>query len=138
MVSIVEERKWKELLKPNIYKAVIHLYQLNNEEINIFGEIINNYYYRFGKMFTIWTISAFFNEVMIGPIISAFMIFYRNTNGNMIIKLCMILISAIVGYFTGSFFLTSLICQFGYHVFFNSVTIAIVKNIINETVKQIN
>ena len=50
----------------------------------------------------------------------------------------MIITSAIVGYFTGSFFLTSLICQFGYHVLFNSVTIAIVKNIINETVNKIN
>lgn len=143
LTTIMEERKWKELLNPNMCKAIVHLYQLNNDEVTIFNEMMNSFYYSLGKMFAIWSVSSFFNQVLIGPIVSIFMIFYRNQREHLINRenieqLGVVVVSGIVGYFTGSFFLTSFICQFGYHLVFNNVVATIVKSAKKEAIEKFN
>lgn len=137
LINIIEGRKWKELFNPNVYKAIIHLYQMNVDDSNLINDAIHTFYYTIAKMFASWSLSSFLKQVLSGPIISLFMIFYRNEGDNFR-KICVVVSAGVIGFFTQNFFLTNVICHFGYYIIFSRIMISILHFFKNESIKKFN
>jgi len=135
LTNIIEERRWGELFNPNVYKAIIHLYQMNTDESNIISELVHTFYYTIAKMFASWSVSSFFKHVLIGPTMSLFMVFYRN-DGDVVRKIGVIVSAGIIGYFTQNFFLTNVVCHFGYYLVFSRLVMTILRFFRDESVKK--
>jgi hypothetical protein len=143
LLDIVHNKKYDQLLKPNAYQAIFHLYQVNEEKTDFFKKLMLNFNYNIAKMFMIWTISSFLNCVLVSPIISAFLIIYRDKknmhilNRSNIYKFLIVILSAILGYTTDAYFLTSFICQFGYELVFNDIVKSTLLYLIKKSSKMI-
>jgi hypothetical protein len=139
LTTIIEHKQWKDLLDPNMYKAIIHLYQLNECQDDFFTKLIQSFYYILGKTLTIWTISSFLNHILSVPILSIFMLFYRDNVFDcvMIKKILIILCGTLYGVYISNYLVTSIICQFGYNLIFNNLIYIILKYIKNETIKKL-
>jgi hypothetical protein len=165
--NIIDNKQWDELLKPNVYRAIFHLYQENKEGMHYCSNFVSAFNYKLAKMFSIWTLSSFFNCIPIAPIISFFFLLYRTNiiNNNFLItnktktktnklvilfnstkkfiteniyQICIFIISYIIGLLTDNILLTSIMCQFGYDILINKVTIDLYKLIIKKFVKYYN
>ena len=183
--DIVEMKKWEELLKPDIYKAIFHLYQENNENTDCFREVVSIFRLKIVKMCSLWTLSSFFNCVLIAPSISLLFLLYRNQkcdehnkynkhkkhfiynysvgeskyevnygyNNNCtnkcenkymklfrtysdLQKMWVLILAYVVGYYNNSHFLASFICQFGYIILINKITIDVVKFLLKKCKKK--
>lgn len=137
LTNLISSKKWDELSNPNTLRAIFYLYQMNEEKTDLLKNLIINFNYNLGKMFSIWTISSFFNFVLLSPILSFFIIIYKNVN-NLVTKkhqLVSLLLASIIGFYSDNFFLTSFFCQFGDLIFFNKVTFNIMKFLIKKTKK---
>jgi len=127
LIDILDNKKWDAFTKPNTYKAIIQLYQTNVDNTDLIRKLITDFNYLMIKMFAIWTFASLLDNIYLIPILSSIMIVYRRVVGkinnyNFIIQLITICISAIIGYFYSSFFLISILCQFGSYILFNKIT----------------
>jgi len=138
LIDILDNKKWDAFTKPNTYKAIIQLYQMNIDNTDLFRKIIMDFNYLLGKMFAIWTIASLLDNIYLIPILSFIMLIYRRIAGKLdnyklVIKIIAIVISAIIGYFYNSFFVISILCHFGSYVLFNKITGVVSKMIIKNT-----
>ena len=138
LIDILDNKKWDAFTKPNTYKAIIQLYQMNIDNTDLFRKIIMDFNYLLGKMFAIWTIASLLDNIYLIPILSFIMLIYRRIAGKLdnyklVIKTIAIVISAIIGYFYNSFFVISILCHFGSYVLFNKITGVVSKMIIKNT-----
>ena len=142
LLDIINNKKYDQLLKPNVYQAIFYLYQVNEERTDFFRKIMINFNYNIAKIFMIWTLSSFCKFAPTAPIISVFLIAYRDNDSDAsslydvqnIYKFVILLLSAIYGYLTNAYFMTSLMCQFGYSLIFNRV----VESTLTYTIKKTN
>lgn len=135
LIDVIDNKKWEVLAKPNTYKAIIQLYQMNVDNTDIFRKIITDFNFVIGNMFAIWTIASLLDNIYIIPFFSFGMIIYRRIvrkidNYKLLVKIISIGISAVIGYFYNSFFVISLICHFGSFILFNKITNVVSKMII--------
>lgn len=123
--ELIESRNWSQLSKPNVFKAIIHLYQTNEGESDIIQELIIDFNLTLGKFFTIWSIATFFEMLFIAPVMSFTLLTYKyGFNVKNLIFQC---IGLFVGYYTKSYMLMCLICLFGVKIFFNWAAIKVYK-----------
>lgn len=139
LIDIVDNRKWNELMKPNAYKAILHLYQINNEKSEILKKLITNYNFSIIKMVTIWTIASLCGNIYIIPIISMFMILYKKyikkIKNNNIGEFLILLISIPIAYFYNNYILINVLTQFGSKLFFNKITFIMLETLY-KSIKQ--
>lgn len=140
LVNIIDNKQWIELLKPNVYKAIFYLYQINEEKTDLLRKFITNFNYTLLKMFTIWTISSFLNNIIIVPLISLFLLIYKKgkyivNDSKSILQIGVIICSILIGWHIKSFFLTSLCCQFGYILIFNKIIYSVYRLIMKKIKK---
>ena len=140
ILYMIEKKKWEEILKPNIYKAIIHLYDNNTTETNNIQIIINNINNYTIKFISIWTISSFFENIYIIPIISLILLIYRIKKKSIKVlkKVIIIIITTIMSiYYKNEYLMLSLICQFGDILIINNVVYNIISYFYNEIKKKI-
>ena len=141
LTNIIDNKQWYELMKPNIYRAIFLLFQTNDDDTDFIKIIINKFNYKMITMFTIWTITSFADMFFVAPLISTFFHFYKKKNKNLSIrnlhKLFVLMLATLSGYYINSIFLTSFICQFGYSILFNNITISSLRSIKNELVNNL-
>ena len=131
LISIIDDHKWIELKKPNTYKAILHLYQINSDKSEIFKKIITNINITIIKMLTAWTISSLIGNVYIIPLISFCMLCYKKLvkkyESNFLGEIIMILIACLTNYCYNNYFLIGLITFFGASLCFNKMTFIMIK-----------
>lgn len=138
LIDILDNKKWNAFTKPNTYKAIIQLYQMNVDNTDLIHRLITDFNYLMINMFAIWTFASLLDNIYLIPILSLIMIIYRRivgkiNNYKLIIKIITIGISAVVGYFYNSFFLISMLCHFGSYILFNKITSVISRMIMKNT-----
>ena len=139
--DIIDNKKWYELTKANTFKAIVCLYQMNPDKVDIFGQIVNDFNFALIKMFSIWTISSLFSNIYIASVLSLFLLFYnryvrKSTDDLLVGEICIIGLSTIAAYFTQSYLFISFMTQFGPKILFNSF-IYIVVGIIIKNIKEL-
>lgn len=132
--TTIKQRQWNEFLKPNIYGALIYLFN-NQQNTGNLDRILIRYNYNIVKFFTLWTIASLIDYTVIIPIISSLILFYKIPFNwtDIIIKLCI----TIIGYLSGSIILTCFLCEFGKTIITNKLTIKLF-NKIKKNIKFIN
>lgn len=136
--DIIENKKWYELTKANTFKAIIHLYQMNNDNDDFFGKLINDFNFTLIKMFCVWTIASLTGCIYVSPFMALILLLYKryirkSDNDNLIGEILLIFLSGVIGYFYNSYFAISFINQFGPKILFNSAIYIILKVIFRNT-----
>lgn len=124
--TTIKQRQWTEFLKPNIYNALICLFN-NQQETGDFEILIKHINYNIIKFFTIWTVSSLLNNIFVGPILSLCIVFYKTQ-----INYFDILIhlgATVIGYLTNSIMLVCILCNFGKSLLTNRLAQKITKKI---------
>ena len=123
LIDIIDKKKWHELQKPNVYKAILYLYQINEEQTDLLKDIVLTFNYKLLKMLTIWSISSFAENHLIGALLSLFFLLYKKDIYLTKLKQVVVIIAAsLLGYFYANYLLVSFICQFGSLITFNKIT----------------
>lgn len=140
--DIINRKKWDELLKPNVYKAIVSLYHLNADRVDVFKDITINVNFSILKFVTVWTVASYLETIYIVPILSIFFLCYRK--GTTIFndleayyRFGVISLGLLAGLATNNILLTSVISQFGYFILVNKLTITLAKYLIKKSWKQI-
>jgi hypothetical protein len=122
LIDTIENRKWNEFTKPNIYKAIMCTYQINNND-DFIKQVIVQFNYLLLKMFSIWTIMSIFECIWIGPLISFFILLYKFSGMNIqfYTDAFVIFLVFIFGIFFKNYFLISFFCQFGGYIIRNKI-----------------
>ncbi len=124
--DVIVNKRWSKLLDDDILQSIIYMYSLQEDsQINL-GIYLIKFNYMLIKMFTIWTIGAFFDNVAIVPILSLFFTIYKKPiklyfEREQIYKYLFKGIALLVGLLTRNYFLISLICEFGYILTINKI-----------------
>lgn len=154
--EVIKGRKWEQLLNSDILQSIIYIYSLQEDaKFDYISIITTKFNYTIIKMFTIWTISSFFNKIYLAPLISLFLYIYRKPiriifDKSQITKYIFRFIPLIlygmnilarnyyINYILSLHAFVSFLCEFGYILCFNKITNSIVnylytkiKNIIN-------
>lgn len=141
LIYIIDNRKWGELMKPNAYKAILHLYQINNDKSEILKKIITNFNFSIIKMVTIWTVASLLNNIYLIQIISLAMLIYKifikKISGDNLGEIIMILFSGLLSYFYNNFLVVSVFSQFGSKILFNKITLIMIKTLYKSIKKKI-
>lgn len=142
LINIIDNKKWHELSKPNAYKAILYLYQINNAKSDLIKNLITKFNISLIKMFTTWTLAALFSNIYIVSILSIGMLFYKRfikktDCENFLFELLINISSFFVGYFYNSYLLVGALCHFGAKIIFNKVTHIITKVLIKSIRKKI-
>jgi len=124
--DVIVNKKWSKLLDDDILQSIIYMYSLQEDSQMNFGIYLIRFNYMLIKMFTIWTIGAFFENIIIVPILSLFFTIYKKPiklyfEREQIYKYLFKGIALLVGLLTRNYFLISLICEFGYILTINKV-----------------
>ena len=132
LIDIIDNKKWGELTKPNTYKAILHLYQINDEKSDVFKKIVNDFNFSLIKMFTLWTLCSLLDCIYLVPFGSLMFILFRKyfrneTNDKIPSELFVILLGIIMSYLYPSYMIISAICQFGSKILFNKLTFVMLK-----------
>ena len=139
--TMIENKNWGALLDTSIYNAIICLYQENTERVDIFGKLWIILRNKIAKLSAIYTVASFFSNPMLIPILSAGLYLCSEENRRIIrkniIKYAIYLACVPYCYTTGSYILTSLICQFGYNFIENSAVSTTVSFICNTPIQTI-
>lgn len=143
IIDILDNKKWDAFTKPNTYKAILQIYQMNIDNNDIFQKLINEFNFVLIKMFAIWTVASLLENIFLIPILTLILIFYRKIVGkldnyNTVIRLTTVGISAIVGYFYNNFFVISILCHFGTYLLFNKITELLFKMVMKYTYRLKN
>lgn len=137
LLDIIDNRRWSELSKPNVYKAVVLLYQANEDNSDFLQEFLIDFNITVLKTITIWSIASFFDSIMYVPIISFVLAIYREgffsyeTGTSLLFDL----LGAWCGMMTGSFLASAVVCQFGKKLVVNRV-MKMVSGTIAEKIKD--
>lgn len=139
LTTIIEQKKWNEILKPNFYGALFYLYK-NSHKSDILNKTINFILMRTTKIGVVWTISSFQQNLLLIPVISLGMKFYRK-NINIIslenaYYILILIIGSFIGFYTNNYLLTILICQCGYTILYNKIIFSICKYFYFKIVKK--
>jgi len=141
LLIMINNKQWNEIFKPNVYKALIHLYEIRADNSDFIKYNFKEFNNNVCKMICVWTLSSFFNMINVIPIMSIGMLIYRkNTrvlNLKFLYKIIMILVGWIIGLSTNSFLLTSLISHFGYTLILNKIIESIMNYFYCEIKKRI-
>ena len=142
LIDILENRKWHNLTKPNTYKAMLYLYQMNNDKSDYLRKLVNECNLSLVKMFTVWTIASLFEFIYLIPLISLCFILYKKTD-RFFENLFVMVIGLVVGYIFPSYMMVSAVCQYGTNILFNKVTyiaikvlVKVIKNKVCEIIKN--
>jgi hypothetical protein len=130
ILHVIENKQWTQLLKPNIYAAVLQLYQINNINNNN-NNNIHKYIIRFNfillKIFSGWTIASIFNSIFVPPLYACLLFFYRNdidhTNLNKFYKIISIILSTGIGYLLNDLVIATILCQISYEILSNNIVL---------------
>ena len=133
--EIIENRYWGEFLKPNVYKAILRLYQESDQKRDYLKEFTVIFSLKLGKFFTIYSLSSFLNNIFIIPILSLFFLLWRNTNKERWIEAIAIILSLGVGVITESIILTSILSIYAKIFCYNPVTISLYNYVVKKVKK---
>lgn len=138
LLDIIQHKKWHKLKKANAYKAMLCLYQANTDNADILKKIIDEFNFTLVKMFAVWTLSSLINTIYAVPILSECLLIYRKLIGKIDFKLfvgeSLILISSpLLCYFTNSYFIMSIVCQYLPKLFVNPYSYILINNIYHQS-----
>jgi len=140
LIDIIDNKKWNEFKKPSTFKAMIHVYQTTINDSDFFKMLLMEFNMSLIKMFTMWTISSFINNIYIIPLLSLFLILYNYIQKNqreLIKDTMVVIIGCILMYFVNSYPLISFVFQFGKNLLFNRVTYITIKTLEKKLVKAL-
>jgi len=129
VINIISNRNWGEFLKPDIYNAILQLYEnsLYDDKNNIVNIFVKNSKFKILKMFSIWTLSVICNDLIYIPILNIVLLLYRldSTISVILLKILFLFIGYLISYNTNSYLITSLSTSFLYDL----ITSGFIKNI---------
>jgi hypothetical protein len=130
--NIIDQKKWEELLKPNVYKAMFSLYHIESDDMDIFKNLATNLNFMIFKFGTIWTVATYVGHIYTVPFLSIFFITYRK--GKSVLqcaedyyRIGMIILGFILGYVTDSIVIATIVSQLGYMIIVNKLTMTLGK-----------
>lgn len=136
LINIIDNKKWNELFKPDVYRASIHLYYAKDDPPDIFRILAVKTNYKMGQTFAVWTISSLYNSMLIAPIVTLVLVIYKDkkvtwkTAGSLVI-------STLVGFYSNNIFITSLSCLFTEPLIFNKVVYSTGRYLVKESYYKI-
>jgi len=134
LVAMINSRKWDELLKPNVQKAIIELYNSNNNDTNIIDTIVTQFNYKILKLSTILLLCPLFNCWYMAPICSTIFILYRDlSTKNSVYRLLGPVISLCYGYFNSNCVTACILSELSYNIIVNNIT----ENIYKSAIKKV-
>lgn len=128
--NIIYSRKWEQLFDPVIANKILFIYYQNNSNSNSNSNFIKKLilFINFSiiKMFSIWSIGAFFNKIYIIPCLSILLIIFKinlkKLNIHLLsIKISIRIIALLISNFYQSYLFISILSEFGYLLVFNKI-----------------
>jgi len=139
LIDIIDNKRWKDLLQPNVFRALFYLWQMNYGKSDFLNKVIADFNFKFLTMSSIWTVTAFFNVNFLSPFISLFITIYSKNIENVNLWEY---VAHIIGFFIAGCgntylitFVTNFVCQFGSELLVNGVTKNIFKHVKRKTEK---
>ncbi len=142
-IDIVVHKKWERLFKPDTLQAIFYIYSMQDgEKLDYINQFIKKFNYTLVKMFTIWTLTGFFENIYTALTLSIFFIIVQTPIRELVnrihfYKYLIILASTIVGLHLNSYLLLSFINEFGYFIIFNKVMLTIGQYLYTKTNRNI-
>lgn len=136
LVAMINSRKWDELLKPSIQKAIMELYYANDQQINIIQELFTKFNYKILKISTLWVVSSLFNCKWIIPIGSVIFLLYRDRDAEDIYRLINPILAVLYSFFTDNLLMISLTSELSFNILFNPITKNIYRSLIKKIIKN--
>lgn len=139
LINIIDTKNWQELLKPNTFKAIMHVYQTNPNNVSIFDYIVK-INLSLTKFFTLWTLGSF------GCILIPFIMFlmitinfirHRTISKYKIIITNIILASILLGIIDNPLYI-ALFCEYGDIIIINNITSTIFRILYKKIKKKYN
>ncbi len=142
--TIIDNKQWSDILKPNTCKAIFHLYQMNEDKTDIFKKLIIGINFKFIIVFTLWSLSSLFKNIYTAPIISLLLMLYKHKKPILHQQNLMQLgVLATVTILTpiinnNNYLITSFLCQFGPALIFNKLVYSIIEFLYKGAYKKIS
>lgn len=139
--NVIINRKWKSLSDAQILQSIIYIYTLQDDnKVDYLSVYITKFNYTLLKMFTTWTIGAFFNKHYIIPLLSIFFMLYHKPlkeyySSERMFHYVFRVIALLLGFLVKNEFLLSFICEFGYILTFNKVMNTVANYLYHKTEK---
>ena len=134
LLDIITYKKWHKLKKANAYKAMLCLYQANTDNTDIVKKIINEFNFSLIMTSAICTLSSVMSTIYAVPIISFVVLIYQKFIGKIDYKMLLgesVILggSSILCYFTKSYLLMSIFCQYVPKILVNNFSYILIDNI---------
>jgi len=122
LISTMENKRWEELSKPNIYKAIFHLYDLGrSDEDNIIKIVFINVNLKLLKFFTIWSLTSVTNTIYV-PCVLSLLFVLNQSYLDIAVEAVFLAVGCIVNMIVPSHFVCCFIFQFGSMCVFNKLS----------------
>jgi hypothetical protein len=141
LINIIDNKQWDKLLDTNTHKAIIYIYQVNEDKTNYFNVIITNINYKICRIISVWTFTSLCKYYQFIPIIYIGMLIWRNElyskYHELAIKIIMKIFLVWVGLQINYPLLLCVLSEFGYYIIVNKVMINIYKFTLKKIRKMI-
>ena len=137
ILKILYEKKWSELMTTSTHRAMIVLYQLNEENTNFIKNLIQTFELKLARFFCIWTLASFINQIYLIPLISFFWVIYRKKDKIDYYKIIFIILSVIAAYFYNNYLVISFISEFASSLLLNGGVLSLFRMLFKKTKKKL-
>ena len=129
LLLLIQDKKWKEFMKPNTCKALLHVYQTSAEESDVFKVMMEYFNMSMVLVISIWTLASLFGDIMFVPLLHLLLLYYRQMKKNDYdcVALGMLGFVGIFGLWCDNYLLMSMLCQYLYGLMFNKIMYKIVR-----------
>lgn len=137
LADIIDNKKWGQLVQPNVYRAIFQLYQINDDN-DMFKVLLVSFNHKTAKMFAIWTLSSFFKRFLVAPVISIFFHLYKQGirfDFDNLMHFMFITSSFIIGEALNSYFMLSFLSQFAFACLYNNIAFTVYGYLVKEVYK---
>ena len=123
--EMVNKKRWSDLLNANIYNAILCLFQENIDKVEIFKKLRIKLRNKITKMTAIYTIASFLNSPVLIPLLSIGLYMFNDNNRELtrknVFKCAIYYVMIPYSFYTESYFLSNIICHFGWEFINNKV-----------------
>ena len=142
ITEVIDNKQWDMLLNPNVYGAMLHMYDSNTVNVSFFKKLKVDFNVATIKFVAILTLTTFVNSFIVVPVASLFFTLYREgfkilRSFEGINRLVIIALSIPIWYYTDNTTIACLFSQFGYLLFVNDFSFTIGKYISKKLWKKV-
>lgn len=129
LIKIIDDKNWIEFTKPNTYNAILKVYQMSPNDVDIFDIFSAEINFILIKMFSTWTIASVFGNVLYVPLLSLILALYKYIkDGKGSVREMLVIISVLpLCLVCDWYFVISFLCQCMHKMMFNRLTYKIYK-----------